>query len=242
MIKEAIDLILELRDAAKPIVEVVGNRSYNVREGKLFPILEPAVDSMGFSTLTGLVAWAEKHAADAIGKGIPDTTKPYFVVDSFRRVSLYSPVFGSFRQRSEIAFAFHEYNEFPYGQFMDTATLITKTQTRFKMEGDLEKLLAIVGSVKEEDIRQNNDDGITQSVVARKSIITGENVDLPNPVMLKPFKTFAEIEVPEIAHVFRGETGLRWALFETDDSQWKKEAMLRVQTWLKKNTAFEVYA
>ena len=55
-----------------------------------------------------------------------------------------------------------------------------------------------------------------------------EDVLVPNPVKLQPFRTFHEISQPEIAFVFRmknSQSGVSCALFEADGGAWKFNAV-----------------
>jgi len=188
MLKEAIEYVVGLNNSIKTIEEVDG-RKYFTHGGKLSPVLRPEAETMEFSTLMSLVEWAKNQGENS-------TWGPYFVVEGYNKVSLYSTVFGEFHQRCILAEAVHECPSFSYGQFMDTEDFIVHTQTRFEMTETLSNLLKIVGNVKEEAVKTLVDDGISQEVTARERIGTVSNVTLPNPVNLKPFKTFPEIDSP----------------------------------------------
>jgi hypothetical protein len=74
-------------------------------------------------------------------------------------------------------------------------------------------------------------------VTAKSGISTVENVIVPNPVMLCPFRTFAEVEQPESEFVFRMQTGFKAALFEADGGKWKLYAMQNVKAYLEEKLA-----
>lgn len=236
MIKDALQYLMQLRDAAKPILKVNG-RDYEDTGSGLEPILEPVSDSMEFSTLTGLIEWAKIH-----GKDKKDT--PYFIVKSPSRVTLYSQVFGPFQQRAHIASSFHNEVLFESGRFMDTESFIVGLLTKFDDNLDRAKILKLVGNVREEEVKNNADDGITQTVTARQGIVHKEDILVPNPVYLQPFKTFPEIECPTVPYIFRGRSGGPewWALFEGDGVLWEAEAMQRISKWIKDHSDYEVYA
>lgn len=58
---------------------------------------------------------------------------------------------------------------------------------------------------------------------------------VPNPVYLKPFRTFTEITQPESAFVLRMREsgGIQVALFEADGGAWKNEAILAIKDYLE---------
>jgi len=109
-------------------------------------------------------------------------------------------------------------------------------QTLFVETPERAQVLAIVGNLKEEQVRQSDDDGITQTVTGRAGIVLGKDVKIPNPVSLRPYRTFREVEQPESKFVLRltqGKEGeLPCALFEADGGAWKLEAMLKIRTYL----------
>ncbi len=101
---------------------------------------------------------------------------------------------------------------------------------------DKAKILKIVGNIKDKAVRQYGDDGITQQVTAKTGLALVEDVPVPNPVMLAPFRTFMEVEQPESKFVFRmkrGDDGPECALFEADGGAWKLEAMKRIKAYLQ---------
>jgi hypothetical protein len=106
----------------------------------------------------------------------------------------------------------------------------------FVENNDKAKILKIVGNIKDKAVRQYGDDGITQQVTAKTGLALVEDVPVPNPVMLAPFRTFMEVEQPESKFVFRmkrGDDGPECALFEADGGAWKLEAMKRIKAYLQ---------
>jgi hypothetical protein len=59
-------------------------------------------------------------------------------------------------------------------------------------------------------------------------------IPIPNPVKLSPFRTFIEVEQPESLFVLRGRKGPQWALFEADGGLWKIKAIQNIKNWLEK--------
>lgn len=59
---------------------------------------------------------------------------------------------------------------------------------------------------------------------------------MPNPVKLRPYRTFMEIEQPESAYVFRvkdSEKGPYFKLVEADGGLWKSIVMKRIKEYLE---------
>ena len=79
------------------------------------------------------------------------------------------------------------------------------------------------------------DDGVSQTVQAKKGIASVENVVLPNPVTLRPYRTFVEVEQPASKFVFRArdDDGMEFMLVEADGGAWRGEAMKNIKTFLE---------
>ena len=123
---------------------------------------------------------------------------------------------------------------FPFGRWMDMETFIINMQTHFTPDGDRDKLIQLAGTVTAEQGITVADDGMTQQVTARSGISLVQQVSVPNPVELAPFRTFTEIEQPASPFVFRmrrdGDT-IMAALFAADADAWKREAILNIRDY-----------
>jgi len=58
-------------------------------------------------------------------------------------------------------------------------------------------------------------------------------VTLPNPAVLRPYRTFNEITQPAGSFVFRARTGPEFALFEADNGAWESEAMKSIKEFME---------
>jgi hypothetical protein len=106
----------------------------------------------------------------------------------------------------------------------------------FVQDENTAAILKIVGNIKEEASNTFADDGITQSVATRAGISRVEIVPVPNPVTLRPYRTFMEIEQPASTFVFRMKSGKgqppTCALYEADGRMWRLEAIKKIKEWL----------
>jgi hypothetical protein len=105
----------------------------------------------------------------------------------------------------------------------------------------------VVGSIQTESVQTSTDDGVSQTVTARSGIAKLVSMEVPNPVVLRPFRTFPEIEQPASNFVLRMERRdgklPRVALFETSDNQWKVEAVKKIGTYLRdQNLGIPIFA
>ncbi len=111
----------------------------------------------------------------------------------------------------------------------------------FVVNDDRERVLKLVGNIKEENVRQTGDDGVTQSVTARSGIARVEDVPVPNPVTLMPYRTFREVSQPTSDFILRLRSGRNGdmptcALFEADGGAWKLRAIQSIAAYLQENT------
>ncbi|MDI3534802.1 MAG: hypothetical protein PWQ82_1167 [Thermosediminibacterales bacterium] len=224
MIKEALEYLVRLGQVKT--IEV--NGQHYATQG-LTRILLPKAETVKVNSLTGLINYI-KSGFDA--KAFAGTL--IHVVDH-SEVRLISNILGD-RGRETYMSAHAFEPEFRFGRFYDTESFIILLQSCFVQNEDAKKILKLVGNIKDTYIRQIGDDGITQSVTAKTGIATVEEVAVPNPVTLAPYRTFVEVKQPESKFVFRmrkSEEGPQAALFEADGGAWKIEAMQRVKEFLE---------
>lgn len=164
-------------------------------------------------------------------------------VEDERTVSVYSPL-DSDRERENIATATALTPGFKFGEFMDTETFIIASQAKFLSNEDLEKVHSFAGTVSVKSVNQYSDDGVSQSAVVKTGIAAKDECIVPNPVTLRPFRTFIEVGQPESKFIFRLKDGKNYgadcvfaALFEADGGAWKLEAMKNIGEYLAKACA-----
>ena len=86
---------------------------------------------------------------------------------------------------------------------------------------------------KEDAIKSISDDGVSQAATIKTGVASVNDVKVPNPVVLAPFRTFPEISQPESKFIFRMQSGPRAALFEADGGAWRNEAMMKIKACLE---------
>jgi hypothetical protein len=126
---------------------------------------------------------------------------------------------------------------YSFGQFRPSENFIIDLMSLFERTEAIANILAVVGNVREESVRSSSDDGITQTVTARQGIARVTNVEVPNPVILRPYRTFPEVGQPESAFVLRLKSGKdgelpSCALFEADGGRWKLDAIYNIRQYL----------
>lgn len=102
-----------------------------------------------------------------------------------------------------------------------------------------ELLLKFAGTVENGSISEYGDDGVTQKATVKKGITSKTEAIVPSPALLKPYRTFTEIEQPESNFIFRMKEdkydGICCALYEADGGAWKTEAIQRIKAHLEES-------
>ncbi|AUS03450.1 hypothetical protein ABNC90_16960 [Paenibacillus larvae] len=202
------------------IIEVNGQQ-YATHQ--LYKVLEPTPAALVVRNLSGLVDYLKSKF---------DKQAPLLVhVVSPTQVTVVSSYNNDYARR-EVIKAEALLPEYRFGSYYEAEDFIIKLQSGFVANEDRAKLLKVVGNVKEENVRSIGDDGVSQSVTAKTGVATVEDVKVPNPVLLAPYRTFVEVIQPESAFVFRMKNGPLAALFEADGGAWRNEAIDAVATYL----------
>ncbi|WP_332237890.1 hypothetical protein [Sporolactobacillus sp. KGMB 08714] len=129
--------------------------------------------------------------------------------------------------------------EFAFNHFYDVESFIIKLQSCFlpssdrqEEQNDRSALLSFVGNIEEKDVKNSADDGVSQKIEVKRSVVNVELEKVPNPVILKPFRTFTEVEQPSSPFIFRLQNGPLSGLFEADGGAWRREAMANIKKYL----------
>ena len=207
MIKEALQYIIGLQ---QPRVQEIDAQKYFFNKDG-FPILIDkcrSCDALEISTLTSLVDYIKESLADDFAApGV--VPKMIIHVESETEVRLVSVFNGD----------------------MDRWTIAT-----VKARIPQIVLNQVAGNVEDKTVANYGDDGVSQKATIKTGLANVEDVIVPNPVKLRPFRTFHEIEQPEIDFVFRmrnGSDGVSCALFEADGGAWKFRAVHSIAEYLK---------
>lgn len=218
MIKEAIDKILGL---AGIHTEQIGDQIFS--NSDLRRISEATTETLKVRNLSGIVDYITSNF---------DEKFPFIVhIQSPTHVSILTG-YNRDLQRNLIIEANALLPDISFGSYYNIESFNILLQSCFVQTNTRDALLAIVGNVRDEQVTSFGDDGISQQVTAKTGVATVENVKLPNPVLLKPFRTFVEIEQPESAFVFRMKDGPSAALFEADGGEWKLRAIAEIKVYL----------
>ncbi|WJP97088.1 hypothetical protein [Macrococcus bovicus] len=230
MLKEAMQYLISTVDRHY----MVGDRDFLIVNEHLHEVEEPTAGPFSIATLSGLVDYLNADFdTDA------EEVKLSVVVEDHARVK----VMGQLNQnanRDQYVSVKAELPDVTLGKYLNLEEFNVQMQSVFVPTDERVNLLSFVGNIKSESVRNQSDNGITQQVEVRQGIATVEKAPVPNPVHLKPFRTFTEIVQPESAFVLRlreGRDGVEAALFEADGGAWRNEARQSIAKYLKENIA-----
>ena len=231
MIKEALQYIVGLGNA-----EV---KEYTLPDGKKGMYSDkplhrletpvPIADKLYLHTLTGLVDYIKSNT-DTMAE------KMVVVVQSPTKVHLYSQL-NSKRNREYLIEVDAMLPDFRFDEYLDHEHFCVGVQSKFIDSDDRKNVLKFAGTVENGTVAQYSDDGISQKATIKTGIASKAAAIVPNPVTLKPYRTFLEVDQPASDFIFRmkeysGSIGC--ALFEADGGAWKIEAMQNIKMYLQK--------
>jgi len=226
MIEAAINKILGL---AEPKALIFDGLKYTNQQ--LRPVLDPIPVSLKVETLTGMMDYIKANR-DGI-----NLSKCVLIIDDYKVVRLIGAVEGAFKQRSVFIGAHCDRDFQHFGSYLDIEAFIIWLQANFLDAGDRSKVLALVGNIQDGQVSTFADDGVTQGVTVKAGITKVENVSVPNPVSLTPYRTFIDAVQPPSDFVFRLKSGAgseqpKAALFEADGGKWKSDAVQNIKKYL----------
>lgn len=101
---------------------------------------------------------------------------------------------------------------------------------------DKDALIKVASNIISGSISQYEDTGISQKATLKTGIQEQEDKLLPEKVVLRPYRTFLEVEQPKSEFLFRAQddkyNGVQLSLHEADGGRWRLDAMAAVKGYL----------
>lgn len=210
----------------------IGGRVYADKDLKEYrPKRDKVKDPLVFHTLGSLADWLLKDFDRVREAGVVVHVVSPTLVEVFNRLDVEE------RNRETLAVAqMIDIGGFPFNGYLAQAEFVPAALVHLAPTHDQPQLLKLVGTLREEAATTMDDDGVTQQVVASNGLRLGK-VELPNPVTLQPYRTFAEVPQPTSRFIVRAQGGGKETLptvglFEVADGRWRLEAVESVQMHL----------
>lgn len=186
-------------------------------------------DDLEVSSLTAIL--------DYIAAAGPEFQRDMILhVESPKIVRLFS-FLDEERRRECLLTAAANVSEFVFDRWYDQERFIMELQSNFIPAVDLKKLQAVAGNVEGGTTASYGDDGVSQKTTIKSGIATREDVVVPNPATLLPYRTFPEIEQPSSKFVFRirdnRDGAPEFKLLEAEGGIWKNMAIENIKEYLR---------
>jgi len=223
MIKEALQYLVGL---GKANLNEINGEQYS--DKPLHKIAHPLVEPLRVRNLSAVVEYLKSK----FDYGEVSEERLMVHIESPTSIKIYEEL-NINGNRNEVVHAIALIPDFRFDNWYDAENFNIKMQSCFVNNEDKEVVLKVVGNIKEDNVQTVGDDGVSQAVTAKIGVAAVAKVQVPNPVKLKPFRTFVEVEQPESEFILRMKSGPHCALFEADGGAWKLEAMNNIKAYLK---------
>ncbi len=232
---EAVQAVIDLAQEAVEPVEINGQNFVPCGMQQIVEqVFQP--DALSVHSLTGLVGYIDANRDELeLESLIAHVVSP-------TRVELIGPIEPIRKQRSTYLVAGAEPKDVCVGwQLPDEFTVMVTTSCVLGNGDDFDALIKLVGNVKKEQSVDLKDDGFSQSVEQRAGVTLVERADVPNPMILAPYRSFREVDQVESPFLIRfregdlmgGSQAVVCQLFECDGGAWQNEARERVANYLR---------
>lgn len=227
-INKALEFIADLAvQAEEPELVNINGKTYCTKKLARYDKEEKAV-AITATTLTSLVDYIKESREELRDRMIVQVVSP-------TEVQLYSGLLEE-RDREMLFVANALLPRFEYGSEYEQEAFLVSMQSCFLPTEHRTAITALASNIVNTQSAAYSDDGISQQAVMKTGITTKENVEVPNPVRLIPYRTFLEVEQPESEFVFRIGEGRGGApvfkLVAADGGLWKSQAMASVKNYL----------
>lgn len=231
MIKKALEYLVGLGEAHIREIKLPDGTVQTYSDKPLNRLSKniPIADSIRMGTLSSLVDYIKAHIDSMADKMIIQIASP-------GEVLLFSQL-NENREREYLVKAEAQIPDFRYGSFIEHEEFCINVQSKFVSDPETDKdlLLKFAGTVENGTVAEYGDDGITQKATVRQGIASKKEAIIPNPVKLRPYRTFIEVEQPASEFIFRmkDSNGICCALFGADGGAWKNVAMKNIKNYLE---------
>lgn len=225
-------------DLAAPKIFEIGETTYSTE--KLSPVEEPVYypERLTVHSLDAIVKLLRAELDDYI-TGDNSAPLPLFVrIDGPRQVSVFSRMDDRCK-RDYLYVAECNDSDFREG-WRNQQEAIIELRSRFLPTDDTAYLLDLISRINTEEGVKSEDNGVSQTVVAKKGV-TLQQTELVKPrVSLRPFRCFREVVQPESEFILRLDEDGRVGLFEADGGIWKMEAKDNIFGYFASTLAEEI--
>ena len=228
MIKAALQYIVGMKEAK--LLEIHGD-TYSDKSLERIGKHIPRAAAIEMTTLSSLVDYIKSKVDTMSEKMIIQVVSP-------TEVELYSAL-DEDRKREKLVRVVASLPVFPFNSFTEKEKFVIGLQAKFVDDPETDKALVLkfAGTVENRTIAEYGDDGVTQKASVKTGIASKGEAIVPNPVKLRPYRTFVEVPQPASEFIFRLKDakyeGIECAIFEADGGAWMNAAMKEIKKYLE---------
>lgn len=213
-----------LAELMQPFLTVINGVEYSNKGFE--PIMPPMADYLQVHSLSAVVDFCEYE--------LTEDDEYVIHIETPGLVWVRGSIDPTYRQREKLLCCVPVLEPFLFGKEIPVEQFVIKMQALFVQDDTTAAILKRAGNMTAEAKTTIEDDGVTQRVTVRNGIAKVTDAEVPNPVTLRPYRTFTEIEQPASKFVFRINTDApSCALYEADGGAWKNDAIASVAGWLR---------
>ena len=233
MIEKALKYLVNLGESKIKIEKVTlpdgTEQVYSDKPLERLSKYHPMAEAVKMSTLTSLVDYIKGHIDTMADRMIVQVKSP-------EEVYLFSQL-NEDRKREYLVKVTAQVPSFEYERFIEHEVFCINVQSKFLNDPETDKdlILKFAGTVEQGSVAEYGDNGVTQKATVKTGIASKADAVVPNPVKLRPYRTFMEVEQPVSEFIFRmaDVRGITCALFEADGGAWKNAAMQNIKNYLE---------
>ncbi|HEM3541876.1 hypothetical protein [Streptococcus suis] len=226
-IKDALEYAVKLANKEEKIIAANGKLYY---DGNVHSLREldarPIPPRLYLNTLDSLVEYL-KTDLDQLGE-----KRVLVVVESPKEVTVYEEL-DEDANRAILVKVESMTPEIRFGQYEESSDFNIILQSRFVDTDDRNIVLDFASALKIDNGLEIVDDGVGQTATIKTGVASLGQAKAPNPVTLRPYRTFAEVEQPASQFIYRINKAGYMALFEADGGKWKLDAINNIADYLK---------
>lgn len=219
-IKDALEYVVELAGKEQKVIKAENGRLYYDVESSTLRELDPKryPPNLALYTLDSLVDYL-KTDLDKLGN-----KRLLVVVESPRDVSVFEELDEN-ENRAQLVNVMSMTPDIRFGQYEEASDFNIMLQSRFVDAEDRSTVIEFASEIV--------DNGISQTATIKTGVASLGQAKAPNPVTLRPYRTFAEVEQPASQFIYRINKLGSMALFEADGGKWKLDAINNIAEYLK---------
>lgn len=237
MIVKAMDWI---KEHAAPHIEKIEDANWSDKEMHKIENVR-TLETMNFYTLSSLVDYIKCQV------DVPNAFAEHIFINimSPERISVISEAnAANYDKRTHIADVTAMIPVVKIGKWVDQVEFCIMMRANFideEADTNRDALICMASNVVSGTIAQYEDTGISQKATIKTGIQEQEDRILPDKVVLRPYRTFLEVEQPKSEFLFRAQDDqfnrIQFSLHEADGGRWKLDAMASIKAYLEEQLA-----